>query len=164
MSNSDFDFELDEVEDVDTRALDPNIRKQLRQAKKLQAERDSAFAELESFKRDVTFTKLGISEDGIGRLFRKAYDGDVTPEAVLAAAEEYGIISRQQSNERDANSDTDAELRQLTRVQGATVGSSGSNPVAPEQRMAAGLADASTPEQVMAFMKEMRSEYPELGF
>lgn len=161
MSDSDFDFELDEAEDVDSRALDPGIRKQLRQTKKLQAERDAAFAELESFKRDVTFTKLGISEDGIGRLFRKAYDGDVTPEAVLAAAEEYGIIQRQRSNEQSGYSETDAELQQLARVQGATVGSSGSNPVAPEQKIAAGLADANTPEEVMAFMKEMRSEYPD---
>jgi len=162
MSN-DFDFELDETEDVQPRVLDPNIREQLKTAKRIQRERDSALAELETYKRDAEFTKMGIPDIGVGRLFRKAYDGDVTPEAVLAAAKEYGILeSRPQDQAR--HSDTDAELAQLARVQGATVGSSGSNPVAPEQQFAAGLADANTPEEVMAFIQNMRSEYPDAGF
>ena len=164
MSNSDFDFELDETEDVEPRVLDPNIREQLKTAKKFQRERDAALAELETFKRDAQFTKWGIPEDGVGRLFRKAYDGDTTPEAVLAAAQEYGIIQHASNQQQARYSDTDAELTQLARVQGATVGSSGSNPVAPEQKFLAGMANAGSPEEVMAFMKEMKSEYPDLGF
>lgn len=161
MSDTDFDFELDETEDVEPRVLDPNIRKQLRQAKKAQQERDNAIAELESYKRDLAFTKLGIPEDGVGRLFRKAYDGDTSPEAVLEAAREYGVISPKPV-EAVGNSETDAELQQLARVQGATVGSSGSNPVAPDQKFAAGMADAQSPEEVMAFLKSMKSEFPDL--
>ena len=162
MSDTDFDFELDETEDVEPRVLDPNIRKQLRQAKKAQQERDNAIAELESYKRDLAFTKLGIPEDGVGRLFRKAYDGDTSPEAVLAAAQEYGVIQHQQPVEAVGNSETDVELQQLARVQGATVGSGAVNAVAPEQKFAAGLADANSPEAVMAFLKEMRQEYPDM--
>jgi hypothetical protein len=52
----------------------------------------AAQAEADAARRELAFLKAGITTDtGPGKLLLKSYDGDLTPEAVLAAAAEYGI-------------------------------------------------------------------------
>lgn len=65
------------------------LRKQFDAATK---ERDEARAELAAIKRDKAFDDAGIPTDKAGALLRKAYDGEFDPEAIKAAAVEYGII------------------------------------------------------------------------
>lgn len=66
-----------------------NLRREFKAATK---ERDAAIAELSALKRDKAFDDAGIPADKAGALLRKAYDGDLDPEAIKAAAAEYGIL------------------------------------------------------------------------
>ena len=140
--------EYEDEQEVERQPLDPNIRKQLREAEKARKELDGLKAELETQKREVQFSKAGIPDSGIGSLFRKAYDGETSQEAIRAAAEEYGILQ----SESTENYSNDAELDALRRTQGATVGNSGAMPD-PQQMYLEALASASTPEEVMRIVE-----------
>ena len=54
-------------------------------------EAKAAQAELTALQRELAFTKAGVPETGPGALLRKAYDGELTAEAVSASMDEYGI-------------------------------------------------------------------------
>jgi len=140
--------DYEDEQEVERQPLDPNIRKQLREAEKARKELDGLKAELETQKREVQFSKAGIPDSGIGSLFRKAYDGETSQEAIRAAAEEYGILQ----SESTENYSNDAELDALRRTQGATVGNSGAMPD-PQQMYLEALASASTPEEVMRIVE-----------
>ena len=143
-----YDDEFDEVETEERQPLDPNIRKQLREAEKARKELDGLKAELEAQKREVQFSKAGIPDSGLGQLFRKAYDGEASLEAIRQSAEEYGVL---QTVEPETSSN-DSELAALRRAQGATQGTSGAMPD-PQQEYLAALAEASTPEDVMRIVE-----------
>jgi len=141
----------DEFEDEVTETpqpLDPNIRKQLREAEKIRKEAETLRAELEAQRREVQFTKAGIPDSGIGALFRKAYDGDASAEAIRKAAEEYGVLQSQ----APVAEPVDAEVEALRRAQGATIGTSGAYPDTQQQYLEA-LAAAQTPEDVMRIVE-----------
>jgi len=139
-----YDDELDyEVETEERQPLDPNIRKQLREAEKARKELDSLKAELETQKREVQFSKAGIPDSGLGQLFRKAYDGESSQEAIHKAAMEYGILQAPEEPSTD-----DSELAALRRAQGATIGTTGAMPD-PQQMYLEALAAATTPDEVM---------------
>ena len=143
------DFDYDD-EQPQAQALDPNIRRQLREAEKARKELDSIRAELAAEKREVQYSRIGIPENGVGALFRKAYDGPGDPDSIRKAAEEYGIIQSQSSEPVSIASDP--ELEALRRTQGATVGSSGAMPD-PGQEYFTQLAEASNPEEVMRIIQ-----------
>ena len=145
-----YDDELDE--ETETSApLDPNIRKQLREAEKIRKEAELLRAELTKQKAEVEFTKAGIPDTGIGALFRKAYDGEANAEAIRQAAQEYGLVPETaQAPAVDVTSDY--ELEALRRTQGATVGSSGARPDQGQEFMAQ-LREASSPEEVMRIVQ-----------
>lgn len=44
-----------------------------------------------ALQKELAFTNAGIPTTGTGALLRKAYEGDLTSEAIAAAAEEYGV-------------------------------------------------------------------------
>ena len=143
-----YDDELDyEVETEERQPLDPNIRKQLREAEKARKELDSLKAELETQKREVQFSKAGIPDSGLGQLFRKAYDGESSQEAIQKAAMEYGILQAPEEPSAD-----DSELAALRRAQGATIGTTGAMPD-PQQEYLNALAEAKTPEDVMRIVE-----------
>lgn len=148
---SDFD---NEDESNNENVLDPNIRRQLREAEKARKELDVARAELEAQKRDLQFTKAGIPETGVGALLRKAYDGPADAESIAKAAQEYGILQPQAQAEAPATNDV--ELEALRRAQGATIGTSGAGPDLGQEFMAR-LSEASNPEEVMKIV--MTPEY-----
>ena len=142
-----YDDEFDEVETEERQPLDPNIRKQLREAEKARKELESVRNELETQKREVQFSKAGIPDSGLGQLFRKAYDGEASQEAIRSAAQEYGIIQASEEVSSD-----DSELAALRRAQGATIGTTGAMPD-PQQEYLNALAEASTPEDVMRIVE-----------
>jgi len=152
---SDFD-EFDEQEE--RQPLDPNIRKQLREAEKAKKELESLRAELDSERREVQFSKAGIPDTGVGALLRKAYDGPTDAESIRKAAEEYGIFQVQQ--EAPQSDPMNPELEAMRRAQGATVGTSGAMPD-PSQLFAQRLAEASNPDEVMKIV--MSQEAQQLG-
>lgn len=71
----------------------PGWAKALRKQQKEDAERAAkAEARAMELERGKTFDDLNIPTEKAGALFRSKYDGDLDPEAVRKAAEEYGII------------------------------------------------------------------------
>jgi len=152
---NDFD---EQYEDEPQQALDPNIRKQLREAEKTRKELDSLRAELNAEKREVQFTKAGIPDSGIGELFRKAYDGEANAEAIRNAAEQYGILQ----SPAPTTSSGDSELEALRRAQGATIGTSGALPD-PGQEFLSKVKSASSADEVLELVRQTANSNPELG-
>lgn len=150
---NEFDFEEDDRQEQ--APLDPNIRRQLREAEKARKELDSMRAELKRQQLEIQFVRAGIPEEGVGSLFRKAYDGPADAEAIRRSAEEYGVLS---PNPADLSvGSSDAELAALRRAQGATVGTSGSFPD-PGEEFLARLAEASNPEDVMKIVQSQSGQ------
>lgn len=143
-----YDDDFEDEQETTPQPLDPNIRKQLREAEKARKELEALRGELEAQKREVEFTKAGIPDSGVGQLFRKAYDGEANLEAIRQAAEQYGIIQSGQSE----SSSIDAELAAQRRAQGATIGTTGAMPD-PQQEYLAALAAAERPEDVMRIIE-----------
>ena len=139
-----YDDEFDEQEQQ-TQPLDPNIRKQLREAEKARKELDAMRHELENSKREVLLAKAGIPDSPLGNLFRDAYKGEADLDAIREKAREYGILEAQPQAVEPSN---DPELEALRRAQGATIGSVGALPD-PQQEYYAALASASSVDEVM---------------
>ncbi len=100
------------ADDQDDRNDGGGLRKQLEDAI---AENRRLKAEFEQMRTETTrteaFAKAGIPDSPAGKLFRKAYDGEPTLEAVRAAALEYGVI------EPPAPTTPPAEREQLISLQ-----------------------------------------------
>jgi len=138
-----YDDELDE--ETSNQPLDPNIRRQLREAEKARKELEHMRHELENSRRDVLLAKAGIPDTPLGNLFRDAYRGEADLDAIRAKAREYGILDSQPQPVEQSN---DPELEALRRAQGATIGSVGATPDAQQEYLAA-LANATTVEEIM---------------
>lgn len=67
-------------------------RSEIRRLEKKAREAEQAKQELEQLRRERSFIKAGIPDEGVGKLFMKAYDGPDDVEAIKAAALEYGIL------------------------------------------------------------------------
>ena len=145
---TDFDEYEDEQEVVERQPLDPNIRKQLREAEKARKELDALRLELETQKRETLLAKAGIPDSPLGNLFKDAYKGEADLEAIRQKAREYGILDAPRQEEPS----NDLELEALRRAQGATIGSVGATPD-PQQEYYAALAGASSVEEVMAIAR-----------
>lgn len=100
----------DDQDDASSSEDAKGLRKQLQEA---QAELQRAKAEAEQVKqqatREAAFAKAGIPDSGMGDMFRKAYEGDLTPDAIKARALEVGLIAQ----ERDTPSDERDQLLSL---------------------------------------------------
>ena len=142
-----YDDEFEEQEQQ-TPPLDPNIRKQLREAEKARKELDALRLELETQKRETLLAKAGIPDSPLGNLFKDAYKGEADLEAIRQKAREYGILDAPRQEEPS----NDLELEALRRAQGATIGSVGATPD-PQQEYYAALAGASSVEEVMAIAR-----------
>jgi hypothetical protein len=68
--------------------LDPNIRRELKQARIDRLELKTATAELSTYRRLASFATAGVPQDKRGQAFAKLYDGSDDPEEVKAAFEE----------------------------------------------------------------------------
>jgi len=143
-----YDDDFDEQE-TQNQPLDPNIRKQLREAEKARKELEQMRQELETQKREVLLAKAGIPDSPLGNLFRDAYRGEADLEAIRQKAREYGILDAPPAQAGQSN---DLELEALRRAQGATIGSVGATPD-PQQEYYAALADAKSVEEVMAIAR-----------
>ena len=78
---------IDDEQDEDP---NPNWRRDLERRAR---EGDKAVKELQALKRREAIREAGLDPaDKMVKLFEKAYDGDVTADAIKEAAEEYGLI------------------------------------------------------------------------
>jgi hypothetical protein len=93
MSDSNYEFE-DEVEDQATRK-DP-VRARMRELEQQVKAFEAKAKEAEAAQRELAFVKAGVNPDSAAaKYFVKGYDGDLTPEAIRAAAEEAQLITPQ---------------------------------------------------------------------
>ncbi len=95
MTEYDDDFDGDEPEDDAPVQRDRNpLRPQLRKMEKeLRALREEATAGKQAV-RDLEFAKAGVPlDDPKAKWFLKGYDGDLTAEAIKAAAADAGILA-----------------------------------------------------------------------
>ena len=148
-----YDEEGNEV-DLENLPLNPNIREENRRAKKVQKELEEAQAELAAYKRQSALNSAGIPDTPLGKLFLKAYDGPMDADAIRRSAEEYGVLTPPvvaPPAEVPQN-----ELEELRKAQGATVGSSGSQPD-PMTDLEAKIASAKNPNEIMALLDQAKS-------
>jgi len=150
------EFEQEE----DNSVLNPNIREQLRKSEKIAKEAAEVKQQLAELQKEVAFAKAGIPEGGAGALLRKAYDGEITPEAIRKAAEEYNLFAPTQAQ----NSVPDSELDGMRRVAGAAAGAGGTPQVNVETSFATALAGANSETETMAVINQFYRENPEIGF
>lgn len=93
------DYDDDDNDSRDDEPQTPESTRKNDWRRKLEQEAEDgrrAAEEARQAKRELAFLKAGIDLNGEltpqQKLFVKAYDGDVTPDAVLAQAREFGII------------------------------------------------------------------------
>lgn len=101
------DFDDDEQDETEgqSQQLDPAIRKRLRELEKQAKTAAGLQTELDTLRAESAFSKaLGGTYGTDPRLayFRRGYQGDVTEEAIRAAAEEAGFLrSQSEANQQD---------------------------------------------------------------
>lgn len=128
----DLDYNNDELDNISTDNDSENDSKNWRrkleadakEGKRASREAEIAKQEAAQAKRELALMKAGIDlESGTGKLFAKAYDGEATPEAIKAAAQEFGLVPTSQTTE------VQNDLSAIDRISQASAGATGS--VAP---------------------------------
>jgi hypothetical protein len=91
---TEYDDDLDEQDEQTTEETVPNWRRNLERKAKKEADRaDAAEQRAASAERNLAFLQAGVdTSDPKTKYFAKGYDGDLTKEAVTAAAVEAGLV------------------------------------------------------------------------
>jgi hypothetical protein len=105
--------------------------------------------EAEAAKRELAFVKAGVDPDSAAaKYFVKGYDGELTAEAIRAAAEEASLIPSQKK-------EVAAEQQAWNRVaQASRAGETSEAPVDYSQR----INNAKSADEVMALLAQARAE------
>jgi hypothetical protein len=145
MSESDFEFE-DEAQDQATR--NP-VRARMRELEDRNKALEAQAKEAEAAKRELAFVKAGVDPDSAAaKYFVKGYDGELTAEAIRAAAEEASLIPSQKK-------EVAAEQQAWNRVaQASRAGEASDVPVDYVQR----FNNAKSADEVMALLAQARAE------
>jgi hypothetical protein len=149
----DLDFNNDELDNIGSDANESendskNWRRKLEQdakdGKRASREAEVAKQEAQQAKRELALIKAGIDlESGTGKLFAKAYDGEATPEAIKAAAQEFGLVPTSQTTE------VQSDLSAIDRIANASAGASGTiTPSALDD-----IRNAANPEEVLKVLQ-----------
>lgn len=146
MSDSNYEFE-DEVEDQATRK-DP-VRARMRELEQQVKAFEAKAKEAEAAQRELAFVKAGVNPDSAAaKYFVKGYDGELTPEAIRAAAEEANLVSSEKK-------EVAVEQQAWNRVaQASRAGETSEPPVDYTQR----LNNAKSADEVMAIIAQARAE------
>lgn len=139
-----FEDETDETPKDPVRARMKQLEKELQQSKQ-------ALAEAEAIKRENAFMKAGIPmDDPMAKYFVKGYDGEITAEAIRAAAQEANLIQKAVEDAK-AKSEVDAWNR-ITKAQRA---GETSEPVVDWNTK---LNQARNEQEVMQILAQARQE------
>jgi hypothetical protein len=146
MSDSNYEFE-DEVEDQATRK-DP-VRARMRELEQQVKAFEAKAKEAEAAQRELAFVKAGVDPDSAAaKYFVKGYDGELTPEAIRAAAEEANLVS---SEKKEAAGEQQAWNRV---AQASRAGETSEAPVDYVQR----FNNTKSADEVMALIAQARAE------
>jgi len=136
----------DQIEESET--LNP-VRARMKQLEKETADLRKQVAEAESAKRELAFVKAGLDPlQPMTKYFVKAYDGDLTPDAIRQAAVEAQLISPPQ-NQPSAD-----EMQAWQRTNKVAAGSQTSQPPIDWSRR---LNEATSPREVEQILSEARA-------
>ena len=146
MSDSNYEFE-DEVEDQATRK-DP-VRARMRDLEQQVKAFEAKAKEAEAAQRELAFVKAGVNPDSAAaKYFAKGYDGELTPEAIRAAAEEANLVSSEKK-------EVAGEQQAWNRVaQASRAGETSEPPVDYVQR----FNNTKSADEVMALIAQARAE------
>ena len=129
----------------DSRQFVRDLEKRAKAGKQAEREAEEAKREAANAKRELALMKAGIDlESPTGKLFVKAYDGEISVEAIKAAAGEYGLVPTSQT------ADVQNDLAALDRVSQASTGSTGS--IAPNAIDA--IRAAENPSDILRILQE----------
>jgi hypothetical protein len=146
MSDSNYEFE-DEVEDQASRK-DP-VRARMRELEQQVKAFEAKAKEAEAAQRELAFVKAGVNPDSAAaKYFVKGYDGELTPEAIRAAAEEANLVS---SEKKEAAGEQQAWNRV---AQASRAGETSEPPVDYVQR----FNNTKSADEVMALIAQARAE------
>jgi hypothetical protein len=146
MSEADFYDEDDSFEEPTTQR-NP-LRDRNKQLEKELAAKAAEASEAQAAKRELAFYKAGIPLDSpMSSYFIKAYDGDLTPEAIKQAAEAAQLISSPDAIPQD-------ETNAWNRTNNVATGSLTST---PPMDMAQRIANAANSDEVMAILAEAQN-------
>lgn len=134
--------EQDPMEDEKNplRTVVRDLEKKLKNAEK---ERELAASKLTGYERDEIFGKVGLDNTGPAKFFRSQYQGDLTEEAVKAAALEHGFITEK------VDPNVEAGLNA-----GDTISETTSTPPPPGPDLEQRIANATSIEELNDLMQE----------
>lgn len=121
---------------------------------KAEAKATAAETRVAELERELALTTAGVPNEGTGALFRKAYDGELTEEAIAASMLEYGVIVTGGSSEpQTAPPPEGAEVTMAAVSQGLTqeVTDTGA---AVEQELIQGLRALTSQADVISAVRE----------
>lgn len=142
---SDVQFDPEDFEGV-TPKMATLPRAQVRKWEKLEREYAAQQAELANLKREKSFIKAGIPEDGAGKYFIKGYDGPDDPDSIRQAAIEAGIIKPSEQHQQ--------QVDQALNGHAAALAAGAGQAPAPPDDLGAKLAAARSAEEVARIMHE----------
>lgn len=105
----------------------------IRQLRKKAKDYDLIASERDNAKRELEFYKAGIPDTPQAKYFRKGYDGDLTAEAIRAAAAEVGLVEIETAD--------DAELEEQDGLDRIAAASKGATPTSVASVTPATYAD-----------------------
>lgn len=139
---SEYDYDDDDQSETETR--NP-VRARMKELEKQLAEANQRMQAAEQAARRAAFLEAGLNlNDKMTQYFVKAYDGDVTPEAIKQAAMEANLIST------PTNSDEAAAWKRTENV------AQGSGTAQPPVDWNKRINEASSEAEVLAILAEAR--------
>ncbi len=131
--------------DRNSRQFVRKLEQDAKEGKRAKREADEAKLEAQNAKRELALMKVGIDlESPTGKLFAKAYDGEITVEAIRAAAGEYGLIATSQT------ADVANDLAGIDRISQASTGSGGTIPTSVIDQI---RNPANTPDDIYKILQ-----------
>jgi hypothetical protein len=138
------DFDDEDEDNESESSVIRDLRRQAREGKAAIAERDAAV-------RKLAFIEAGVPSTAATAYFVKGYDGELTPEAIKAAAVEAGFVEADKEPEPDperkAEEDANGRLNDAV---------SGANDSAAPPGYEDELAAAKTPDEARAVMAKYK--------
>lgn len=143
MPEQDTEDDLDEQGEDEQQRTVTLARRQIRALERKAKGFDDAVTEAATLKRELAFARAGLPDDAKTGYFTKAYDGDLTPEAIRAAAEAAGFLEAPKAEPPKEERATHERMADASA--GATT--------APPVDFQAEIAQAKSPAEVMAIVK-----------
>lgn len=141
------DFYEDE-DDQQTEDQRNPLRQRMKQLEKENAAKDKALAEAFAAKRELAFLKAGVNPDNpMAKYFVKAYDGELSPDAIKQAAIEAQLMSPENqipANEAGAWGRTDEVA-------------AGSHVTTPPPDLATRISRAKSEQEIMDILAEAQA-------